>query len=377
MGFKQWIYGIIILCLLLGGCDTSSGDVLDGQNDVLTVSLEMPETPETVPSYYLAERMYVNEEALLAYFFQGEDPVKDDFQRIEGEAYYCSQDGGWQEFLLVRNGMITSGLPGAYYHYGGFRYSQYMDGGYRLPYATYHLFSNIVTEKSIIETYSKELELDFQSRENVQAEIRTFLDAIGLNQAKVDQCYSMDVETMQELADAYIRKEERVIQNADVVDPERKAPEPYTFTQEEEAYYLTYAQEVDGNRFCNLDLGLGMRCPSGYVLYTQEGIVEADFGQFVQITEEGEATEVVSPQECLDAYLNEFHQNLEPVPTELTMMGLYYVPTELEEAEEQEYIPVWVLEIRQVGEDTLGDEMIEYRYRVWNAVTGEGMTNMR
>lgn len=377
MGYKQVVYGIIIICFLLGSCDTSSGDMLDEQNEALTVSLEMPETPETVPSYYLAERMYVNEEALLAYFFQGEDPVKDDFQRIEGDAYYSQQDGGWQEFLLVRNGAFISELPDAYFYYGGFYFNTHKENYEELPYNTYHVFSNISSQKNIIETYSKELELDFQSRETVQAEIRTFLDAIGLNQAEVDQCYSMDVETMQELADAYIRKEERVIQNADVVDPERKVPEPYTFTQEEEAYYLTYAQEVDGNRFCNLDLGLGMQCPGGYVLYTRDGIVEADFGQFVQVTGEGEATEVVSPQECLDAYLEEFHQNLEPVPTELTMMGLYYVPIELEEAEEQEYIPVWVLEIRQVGEDTLGDEMIEYRYRVWNAVTGEGMTNMR
>ena len=205
MGYKQVVYGIIIICFLLGSCDTSSGDMLDEQNEALTVSLEMPETPETVPSYYLAERMYVNEEALLAYFFQGEDPVKDDFQRIEGDAYYSQQDGGWQEFLLVRNGAFISELPDAYFYYGVFYFNTHKENYEELPYNTYHVFSNISSQKNIIETYSKELELDFQSRETVQAEIRTFLDAIGLNQAEVDQCYSMDVETMQELADAYIR----------------------------------------------------------------------------------------------------------------------------------------------------------------------------
>ena len=112
-------------------------------------------------------------------------------------------------------------------------------------------------------------------------------------------------------------------------------------------------------------------------MYTQNGITYLDFSNFVHVLEEGEEVEVVSPQECLDEYIREFNLNLEPDPTELTLMGLYYVPTKLEETEEKEFIPVWVLEIRTEKITSQGQETVDYKYRVWNAITGEGMTSTR
>ncbi len=377
---KQKILCISLLCLLLFGCFMTACDTTSEESDALTISFDMPETPETVPSYYLAERMFVNEEEALSYFFEGEDPTKDDFESIMGEMYYIEDEKAENvtyKSLHIFNGAITSDIPGSYAFYGGMRYSQNSKRADLNLYNKYKLFSQVTTQKYINETYSKEADLEFRSREDVQAELRSFLDRVGLEQAELDQCYSMDAETMQYLADKYIREEEITRQNAAVQNPDQEVLEPYTFTKEEEAYFLTYAQEVDGHRFCNLDLGLGMSTPGGFILYTQNGITYLDFSNFVHVLEEGEEVEVVSPQECLDEYIREFNLNLEPDPTELTLMGLYYVPTKLEETEEKEFIPVWVLEIRTEKITSQGQETVDYKYRVWNAITGEGMTSTR
>ena len=53
------------------------------------------------------------------------------------------------------------------------------------------------------------------------------------------------------------------------------------------------------------------------------------------------------------------------------------MPTKLEETEEKEFIPVWVLEIRTEKITSQGQETVDYKYRVWNAITGEGMTSTR
>lgn len=377
---KQKILCISLLGLLLFGCFMTACDTTSEESDALTISFDMPETPETVPSYYLAERMFVDEEEALSYFFEGEDPIKDDFQSIVGERYYIEDEKAQNvtyKSLQIQNGAITSDLPDSYPFYGGMSYYQYSRKADLDTYQKYKVYSSISSQKYINEAYSKEADLEFRSREDVQAELRSFLDRVGLEQAELDQCYSMDAETMQYLADKYIREEEITRQNAAVQNPDWEDLEPHTFTKEEEAYFLTYAQEVDGHRFCNLDLGLGMSTPGGSILYTQNGITCLDFSHFVHVLEAGEPTEVVAPQECLDEYIREFNLNLEPDPTELTLMGLYYVPTKLEETEEKEYIPVWILEIRTEKMSPQGQEEVDYRYRVWNAITGEGMTSTR
>ena len=124
---KQKILCISLLCLLLFGCFMTACDTTSEESDALTISFDMPETPETVPSYYLAERMFVNEEEALSYFFEGEDPTKDDFESIMGEMYYIEDEKAENvtyKSLHIFNGAITSDIPGSYAFYGGMRYSQ-------------------------------------------------------------------------------------------------------------------------------------------------------------------------------------------------------------------------------------------------------------
>ena len=68
MKYEICLLCVILICASVCSCDSES-DIQPNSN--LTISLEMPESPEHVPSYYQAERIYLDTDTLVEYFFVG------------------------------------------------------------------------------------------------------------------------------------------------------------------------------------------------------------------------------------------------------------------------------------------------------------------
>ena len=380
---KRDVLKALILCLgcmCFWGCDTTPDEVEPAET--LTISFDLPETPASIPSYYRTESMYLDTDTLLEYFFEGEDPIEVEGDGyIQGDTFYTLVEGSAEEFekfLMNWNGGQVRDLPGATGFYGGFSFTQSYVDGKKMPYSDYSLlplrrrgYSN--------ERYAMDIDLAFRPRAEVEEEVDTLLKNIGLTQAVRVETRCMEVKTMQAYVDEQIQRQERLREeNAQYTGWDSgKTLEPYMVSPGEEAYLLYYAQGVDGNVFCDFDTGLGIPTPGGYVLYGESGILDVNLTLFADITQTGEPAAVASPQECLNEYIREYNQNIEADPEELTMMGLYYVSTDLNDTVEKEYIPAWILEIRSEGIDQYGNPSVDYQYRVWNALSGEGMTKMR
>ena len=75
----------------------------------------------------------------------------------------------------------------------------------------------------------------------------------------------------------------------------------------------------------------------------------------------------------MDAYIEECNQNLEADPVELTTLGLYYISSGLDEGDRWEFFPVWILEVRSESVNEYGIRVVDHRYPIWDAITGERM----
>ncbi len=380
---KHDIWKVLILCLVCMcflSCDTTPNE--EEPAETLTISFDLPEAPESIPSYYRTESMYLDTGTLLEYFFEGEDPIEaGEDGYIQGETFYTLAEGSQEEhekFLTNWNGGQVRDLPGATSFYGGLTFYQAYVDGRKLPYSTYSL---LPLGRRIYpnELYATDIDLAFRPRAEVEEEVNAFMKSIGLTQAVLIETRCLEAETMQAYVEEQILQQAKLEEeNASNIDwDSRETLEPYTISPSEEAYLLYYAQEIDGNIFCDFDTGLGIPIVGGYVLYGESGILDVNLFRFADVTETGEQASVISPRECLNEYIREYNQNIEAAPVELTMMGLYYVSTDLNETVEKEYIPAWILEIRNESVDPYGDPYVDYQYRVWNALNGEGMTKMR
>ena len=113
MKYEICLLCVILICASVCSCDSES-DIQPNSN--LTISLEMPESPEHVPSYYQAERIYLDTDTLVEYFFAGESPLQPEMENITGEVFYTTQ-----KQLTNHNGGLVSQLPGADAYFGGLR----------------------------------------------------------------------------------------------------------------------------------------------------------------------------------------------------------------------------------------------------------------
>lgn len=363
MKYEICLLCVILICASVCSCDSES-DIQPNSN--LTISLEMPESPKHVPSYYQAERIYLDTDTLVEYFFAGESPLQPEMENITGEVFYTTQ-----KQLTNHNGGLVSQLPGADAYFGGF------DFFYKekfTVYSTYHIY-NFTRRGYPNEIYSQESELDFMTRDKATAEVRSILDQLGLKQMVPVAVLSLDATTLQARADEWVEETNRFVQIASSQggNPQEEM-ETYTFTEEEEGYLFYFALERDGFLFCDFDMKMGLSVvPFGRILYGREGVVDASFQDIVDVTEAGEKVEVVSAQSCLDAYIEECNQNLEADPVELTTLGLYYISSGLDEGDRWEFFPVWILEVRSESVNEYGIRVVDHRYPIWDAITGERM----
>lgn len=365
-------YGVCLLCVILicasvFGCDSES-DIQPSSG--LTISLDMPETPKHVPSYYRAEKMYLDTDGLVDYFFAGESPLQPEMENITGEVFYTVQ-GNESKYLTNYNGGLISQLSGADAYFGGFSFTYTEKTSVYWTYQTW----NSTRRGYPNEIYSQESDLDFMTRNEAAAKVRSILDQWGLEQMAPVEILSLDVATLQARTDEWVEETNRYNQ---IVSSQggslREEMKSYRFTAEEEGYLFYCALEEDGFLFCDFDTRMGLSIvPNGSILYGREGVIDAHFQDVVDVTEAGEEAAVVSAQSCLDAYIEEWNQNLEADPIELTMMGLYYISSGSGESDHWDFFPVWILEVRSELVNEYGIQYVDYRYSIWDAITGERM----
>lgn len=220
--------------------------------------------------------------------------------------------------------------------------------------------------------YETEKELDFESIESAKEHILSYLEQFDLEFTDQYVCYSMDVSTMNEVADFYMAEYDAYF---------IETQEPCGYTKQDEAYcfelllghdnipyydYKKYDKEV-----ANMESGIGSVCR---VYYNKNGIIGIIISDSYDVTEEGEQQELVTIGDVLEAHLEQMEVEKTIGPIEVTDISLSYLPSFEDEATLRYHmIPVWTVAYTQEVEIT-GDTnhtQLERKLTVYDAVTGE------
>ena len=323
--------------------------------DSLKLTAELPgEYPDQAKTYTV-DWLEVEEETAVQALFKGE--TREWTQWAVGRQL-LSEDEEVCESLLIYDGVVEGGLSYSYdtkdCSLGGVAsyYPGYPDTMEQLNgYYGYH----------DMQDYATEGDLSFKGQSEASEEIEELLYACGFPQLQLQQAYLLDAKTMNEHLALYNEYRTQI----------QESREEYEFTQEDECYLFHHRQVLDGIPFANLIWTKGTRDMSTetvmYSLYGKNGILQIEARQFYEIQEPLSADAVISPEEAVAAYVEEYTKALQFEETEIFAVELNYIVMYDEGAMYAK--PAWILSSKrktQYEEATVD----EYGVTAVSAVTG-------
>ena len=148
--------------------------------------------------------------------------------------------------------------------------------------------------------------------------------------------------------------------------------EEYEFTEEDECYLFHHRQVQDEIPFINLVWSQTMRDVTTetvmYSLYGKDGVLRIDASGFYEIKESLSTDPIISPEEAIAAYVEEYNKAIQFAETEIFEVELNYIV--VYEAGAMYAKPAWIISTKHkvMGEDL--NEVDEYEVAVVSAITG-------
>ena len=340
----------ICLCLLsmsllvfsgcAGGEKTSMPEELPS---TLTITAQLPtEYPETVTKYQ-AERFPVNETVVASVLMSHEPTERTEW--AEGPTLVYQDDHVW-EYLHFSTNIAQ----------GSFSFRQYTNEEayqriYRAckelrPMRPWEYTGGLVSQTLgtlEMEDYPEKEDLSFLPYEEAKSQLEETMKACGLPTVEL---YFSEVHTI----DGMNRNREiynsalALPENAWMTGPDREKPFE-ELTQEDEHYYFTYRQVQDGIPFTSAkwprSLSSGTTENNVAAVVSKDGLLELNVRGIFAVETALETCEIISPQEAVNVYLEEYTQAIHFENTRVTGVELNYVV--VKDGDSYVARPAWML----------------------------------
>lgn len=205
------------------------------------------------------------------------------------------------------------------------------------------------------------IDLSFASIEEVLADTTAALESLGIDLDENAEIYSLTVETLQTLADAYNdSQKERGFEDFAKT----------TWSSDDECYYMIFHLEHNGIPISSTNTAGTLLATSVSVCYNKDGL------QFLQIDQpysvldvSEESGSIISMEELQEAIQEKYSTVILTDPVTITAIEFCYRPI-IQSDNEYLLEPTWQVEIENTVHWDIGNDAVMYSYAGFNAVTG-------
>ncbi len=369
-----------VLMMIFPGCREDSGELeLPGSLKVTAVLPE--EYPAEVTSYSLS--WYdPGEQAAVDTFMRGDSPERTEW--AEGPCFN-TDTGSFYEYMYVYTGVVKGGLSYGYFYtdkdigarndlINRLRVQQPWEclTGYLTPWE----YGAGKMEEAGTE------DLDFLPYDDALARIEDKMSACGFPEHELLRGESHTAGLLNKNRDIYNRAAKEAAKGGGSDKPFSE-----TFTKDDEFYYFQFRQTLGGIPFCSAAWSRTTTSAGGTPhitgIYNKEGLVEFYAANLCEAVEPLSTQEIITPEEALRVYVEEYSKAIHFVNTDITDVELNYLIIEDDKGIYAR--PAWVItDVTEIkaGEGELPHDFdyTEYEYTAVSAFSGvilERETDMR
>ena len=384
------IIALILICILMAGCSgtgpseaESKMDAPGGTDITLPSTLTMDavlsqDYPAEVAEYTVTWITVDQENAIKTLL---SEPEYEHFDYAEGDSYQINDGSKFREILNMYNKDVV---------HGGIVFNRYTVQNYDHELSVKIRLHTLTKDDEPISStqvmgwlkwkaFSDKEALDFASRDEVADEVLGTMRTLGFDNIEIESILARDADTAnynREIYNEYVNM--KYLQTPE----ESGAPQPDTsiqevFTTADEDYYIIMREIIDGVPITDSLEWQEVRRqkPTHVEMYATYnaacGIADIWVRQFVTVQDKRNTVDVMSPEEALQIYLDEYNKSIHLKDSRITKLELNHVV--IIDGEEMYTRPCWMIHVETEADYTnhITDEpMYEYKSYAITADTG-------
>ena len=340
--YDGWFCALFAVLFIFSGCSgREPAPVADNLPSTLAITAQLPEEyPQTVTKYQV-DWCNVDEGTAKDVLIRSESTQREEW--AQGPMLRAEGDGVDETLMLLQT--VTSG--GLNYHWWTAESERILSLCDDLRKQRPYEYSGNLVSQSLgtleMEDYPEKEDLSFLPYEEAKSQLEETMKACGLPTVEL---YFSEVHTMEvmngnrEIYNSALAKPE----NAWMTGPDREKPFD-ELTQEDEHYYFNYRQVQDGIPFTSAkwprSLSSGTTENNVAAVVSKDGLLELNVRGIFAVETALETCEIISPQEAVNVYLEEYTQAIHFENTRISGVELNYVVVK----DGESYIarPAWML----------------------------------
>ena len=340
--YDGWFCALFAVLFIFSGCSgREPAPVADNLPSTLAITAQLPEEyPQTVTKYQV-DWCNVDEGTAKDILMRSEPTQREEW--AQGPMLRAEGDGVDETLMLLQT--VTSG--GLNYHWWTAESERILSLCDDLRKQRPYEYSGNLVSQSLgtleMEDYPEKEDLSFLPYEEAKSQLEETMKACGLPTVEL---YFSEVHTI----DGMNRNREiynsalALPENAWMTGPDREKPFE-ELTQEDEHYYFTYRQVQDGIPFTSAKWPRSLSSETTEnniaAVVSEDGLLELDVYCMFTVGEALETCQILSPQEAVDVYLEEYTQAIHFENTRISGVELNYVVVK----DGESYIarPAWML----------------------------------
>lgn len=340
--YNGWFCALFAVLFIFSGCSgREPAPVADNLPSTLAITAQLPEEyPQTVTKYQV-DWCNVDEGTAKDVLMRSESTQREEW--AQGPMLRAEGDGVDETLMLLQT--VTPG--GLNYHWWTAESERILSLCDDLRKQRPYEYSGNLVSQSLgtleMEDYPEKEDLSFLPYEEAKSQLEETMKACGLPTVEL---YFSEVHTI----DGMNRNREiynsalALPENAWMTGPDREKPFE-ELTQEDEHYYFTYRQVQDGIPFTSAKWPRSLSSETTEnniaAVVSEDGLLELDVYCMFTVGEALETCQILSPQEAVDVYLEEYTQAIHFENTRVTGVELNYVVVK----DGESYIarPAWML----------------------------------
>ena len=340
--YDGWFCALFAVLFIFSGCSgREPAPVADNLPSTLAITAQLPEEyPQTVTKYQV-DWCNVDEGTAKDILMRSEPTQREEW--AQGPMLRAEGDGVDETLMLLQT--VTSG--GLNYHWWTAESERILSLCDDLRKQRPYEYSGNLVSQSLgtleMEDYPEKEDLSFLPYEEAKSQLEETMKACGLPTVEL---YFSEVHTI----DGMNRNREiynsalALPENAWMTGPDGEKPFE-ELTQEDEHYYFTYRQVQDGIPFTSAKWPRSLSSETTEnniaAVVSEDGLLELDVYCMFTVGEALETCQILSPQEAVDVYLEEYTQAIHFENTRISGVELNYVVVK----DGESYIarPAWML----------------------------------
>ena len=359
--YDGWFCALFAVLFIFSGCSgREPAPVADNLPSTLAITAQLPEEyPQTVTKYQV-DWCNVDEGTAKDVLMRSESTQREEW--AQGPMLRAEGDGVDETLMLLQT--VTSG--GLNYHWWTAESERILSVCDDLRKQRPYEYSGNLVSQSLgtleMEDYPEKEDLSFLPYEEAKSQLEETMKACGLPTVEL---YFSEVHTI----DGMNRNREiynsalALPENAWMTGPDREKPFE-ELTQEDEHYYFTYRQVQDGIPFTSAKWPRSLSSETTEnniaAVVSEDGLLELDVYCMFTVGEALETCQILSPQEAVDVYLEEYTQAIHFENTRISGVELNYVV--VKDGDSYVARPAWMitLETDMTIEETSDQPAFDY-----------------